>query len=204
MDRKLLLASNSPRRRELLTEAGFEFDIAAPTVTERLDAHLTLRELTLCNALRKGVSVAEQHPEEVVLSADTLVGIGGEILGKPTDRSDATRMLGRLNGRVHQVCSAVFICCVAQQKTESFYEISHVRFHRLSTEAICRYLDKLNPLDKAGAYAAQDSGTEIIDKIEGSYSNVVGLPMERTTALLAAFGIKPKLRDSARRLINPY
>ena len=190
---RLLLASNSPRRRQLLVEAGFNFETATPKIAERFDPGLSLRELTVWNAVRKGISFARSHPEKVVLSADTLVGIDNRILGKPRDRRDAIAMLRRLNGRTHQVCSAVFICHLALGRSTSFCEISRVRFRRLNEAAIRRYIDRVNPLDKAGAYAAQESGSAIIDKITGSYTNVVGLPMEKTMpVLLAEFGIIPK------------
>jgi septum formation protein len=189
----LLLASNSPRRHELLAATGFEFETAAPVIVETLRADLTLRELTALNAIRKGVSVARTHPKKVVLGADTLVALEDEIIGKPKDLDDAARLLRRLSGRFHEVCSAVFICHLAKARSTSFYEISRVRFRWLSGKEIDRYLAKIDPLDKAGAYAAQGYGAQIIEKIEGSYTNVVGLPMEKTIAALAEFGIKPNI-----------
>ena len=164
----------------------------APKVAERFDPHLTLRELVSWNAVRKGIATSRIHPAKIVLAADTLVAIEGKILGKPRDRSEAFKMLRQLNGRVHEVCSAVFLCHLTAAKSLSFCELSHVHFRRLSESAIRRYLDKVNPLDKAGGYAAQESINEIITKIDGSFTNVVGLPMEKTIAALAEFGIKPK------------
>jgi septum formation protein len=190
----LLLASNSPRRRQLLAERGFDFRSVAPDVAERLDVDLTLRELTAFNAIRKGLNVARRHSGKVVLAADTLVALDAQIIGKPADVDEAIAILRRLSGRVHEVCSAVFVCHLAQARSISFDEISRVRFRRLSEKQIKRYIDKVEPLDKAGAYAAQGYGTDIIDKIEGSYTNVVGLPMEKTIAALAEFGIVPKIR----------
>jgi septum formation protein len=187
----LLLASNSPRRRELLGDAGFEFHIIAPDVAERFDVDLTLRELTAFNAIRKALCVARRRPAKVVLAADTLVALDNQIIGKPVDLNEARAILRRLSGRVHEVCSSVFICHLARARATSFDEISRVRFRRLGEKEIERYLDKVDPLDKAGAYAAQGYGTEIIAKIEGSYTNVVGLPMEKTTVALAEFGIAP-------------
>jgi septum formation protein len=188
----LLLASNSPRRRELLKEAGFDFEIFAPTVTERFDVDLTLRELTAFNAMRKAMAIARLRPENVVLSADTLVSIDDHILGKPKDKNEAVAMLQRLSGRAHKVCTSVFICSLAESKSTSFPDISRVRFRRLSRDGIDNYLSRVNPLDKAGAYAAQGFGSEIIEKIDGSFTNVVGLPMEKTIAALAEFGVVPK------------
>lgn len=185
-----MLASCSPRRAALLSEAGFEFESVTPRVAEKFDVDLTLRELTMWNAIRKGMSVAQAHPDTIVLAADTLVALDDEIIGKPADFEQAAQILRRLSGRTHEVCSAVFICHFAAARSTTFHEVSRVRFRRLSSATIENYLAKVNPLDKAGAYAAQDRGPETIAKIEGSFSNVVGLPMEKTIAALAEFGIR--------------
>ena len=188
----LVLASSSPRRAALLDEGGFEFEVASPGVAEKVSTTLTLRELTLWNAIRKGMSIAQARPDAVVLAADTLVALENRIIGKPADLSEATRILQRLSGRTHEVCSAVAIYLQTSSRSAVFHESSRVRFHSLSNSAIENYLAKVGPLDKAGAYAAQGSGAEIIAKIEGSFTNVVGLPMEKTVAALAKFGIRPK------------
>jgi len=185
---RLILASASPRRRELLTEAGYEFEVASPRVDEVSHSWLTIRELTIWNAARKADGIS---PDAVVLAADTLVTIDGEVLGKPVDLDEAVRMLGRLSGRSHEVWTGVRINDVARGRTRSFHEMSRVHFRKLDDRAIRRYLAKIDPLDKAGAYAAQGHGTEIIERIDGSYSNVVGLPMEQTSAALRGFGITP-------------
>jgi septum formation protein len=186
-----ILASQSPRRRDLLAAAGFEFETLSALVPEKDDVDLTLRELTTLNAVRKGLAVARRRPEAVVLAADTLVAIDGQVIGKPADLHDAARILQRLSGRTHEVCSTVFICKLASGRSTSFCEISRVRFRKLGRDKIDSYFAKVNPLDKAGAYAAQGIGTEIIEKIEGSFTNVVGLPMEHTVPVLASFGITP-------------
>ena len=192
MPASLLLASNSPRRRELLLEAGFSFETLGPQVEERFGVNLTLRELTALNAIRKAMLTARLRPKNIVLAADTLVSIDERILGKPKDGGEAVVMLERLSGRAHDVCTSVFICHLERAKSASFYEISRVYFRKLSRNRIDKYLARLNPLDKAGAYAAQGFGSEIIEKIDGSYTNVVGLPMEKTITALAEFGITPK------------
>jgi septum formation protein len=189
----LLLASNSPRRRELLRAAGFEFESISPEIAERFQVELTLREITALNATRKGLAVARAQPHRIVLAADTLVAIEGEVIGKPADLPEAAGMLRRLSGKVHEVCSAVFVCHLAEARSAIFHEFSQVRFRRLSDAAIKDYFTKIDPLDKAGAYAAQGHGAEIIQEIKGSYSNVVGLPMEKATAVLAEFGIHPAI-----------
>jgi septum formation protein len=188
---KLLLASNSPRRRDLLLEAGFEFEISAPDISESCEVHLTLRELTALNATRKALATARVHPNKIVLAADTLVAVDDHILGKPRDAGEAIAMLERLIGRGHEVCTSVFICHLARARSTSFSEISRVHFRQLTLSEAERYLAKVNPLDKAGAYAAQGFGSEIIEKIDGSFTNVVGLSMEKTIPALAEFGIRP-------------
>ena len=184
-----ILASGSPRRRQLLSEAGYEFEVLASPVDEVAHGWLTIRELTIWNAARKATRGAALSPDAVVLAADTLVAIDGEVLGKPADLEDAVRILQRLSGRAHEVWTAVRICHAARNRTESFHEMSRVYFRALDEGAIRNYLAKIDPLDKAGAYAAQGYGSEIIERIEGSYSNVVGLPMEKTARALRAFGI---------------
>jgi septum formation protein len=187
--RRLVLASASPRRRELLSAAGFEFEVIAPSVSEISSRGLTLRELTLCNATRKGVEATRRSPGAVILAADTLVAVRGRVIGKPADLQDAAATLRRLSGRAHEVCSAVFVC--EGTRICWFTEVSSVHFRRLNESAIRSYLAKINPLDKAGAYAAQGHGVEIIERIEGSFTNVIGLPMEKTSDALRYFGIEP-------------
>jgi septum formation protein len=193
---RLLLASDSPRRRQLLAAAGFEFDLIAPRVVERHDVDLTARELTTFNATRKGLAIARADRRNVVLAADTVVVLDGVILGKPKNLEQAAAMLRRLSGRGHDVCSAVFICDPRGRRSTSFHQVSRVYFRRLSESAIRAYVDKVDVLDKAGAYAAQEYAERIIERIDGSYTNVVGLPMEKTVAALARFGIRPKTQTS--------
>jgi septum formation protein len=187
-----VLASCSPRRAALLSEAGFEFETVSPRVAEKFHLDLTLRELTTWNAIRKGISVARAYPEKIVLAADTLVALEGKIIGKPADLNEAAQILRRLSGRTHDVCSAVFIYRFGTGRSATFHDFSRVSFRRLSAATIENYLAKVDPLDKAGAYAAQ-GGAEIIAKIDGSYTNVVGLPMEKVVSTLAQFGIRPKI-----------
>src|SRR6266496_3196384 len=197
-----VLVSGSPRRAALLSNAGFQFEIAPPRLAEKFDAALTIRELTQWNAIRKGMSVAQTRPDAVVLAADTLVALENEVICKPLDLDEATQMLRRLSGRTHEVCSAVLIYHQTSGRSAVFHETSRVRFYRLNRAMIKRYLAKVNPLDKAGAYAAHGTGAEIIAKIEGSFTNVVGLPMEKTIVTLAKFGMRPKKANKERRLPN--
>jgi septum formation protein len=187
---RFILASGSPRRRQLLEQAGYEFEVVAPAVAEILEKWFTVREATICNATRKALEVARKSPGAVVLGADTLVALDGEVIGKPANLAHAEKLLGRLSGRTHEVRTAVFICHLARGRAHSFQEISKVRFRKLDRAGIAGYLAKIDPLDKAGAYAAQGHGVEIIERIKGSYSNVVGLPMEATARVLRSFGIE--------------
>lgn len=186
-----ILASGSPRRHRLLREAGYDFEVVSLPVEEAAHDWLTIRELTTWNAARKAADVSKKFPDAVVLAADTLVTIEGEVLGKPADFEDAVAILRRLSGRAHEVWTAVQVCHAGQNKSESFQEMSRVHFRALDDAGIRAYLAKIDPLDKAGAYAAQGRGREIIERIDGSYTNVVGLPMEKTTEVLRSFGVKP-------------
>lgn len=190
-----ILASNSPRRRALLAEADYEFEVIVPAIRELALSHLSLRELTIANATRKAMAVARIHPGRVVLAADTLVAMEGEIIGKPRDLNHARMILRRLSGRTHDVCTAV--CIVSPGGRVSFAEISQVRFRKLTESAITKYFKVVNPIDKAGAYAAQGAGGSIIAAVKGSVTNVIGLPMERTKQALAQFDIRPPQGVSA-------
>jgi septum formation protein len=193
---RLILASASPRRHHLLSQAGFEFEVVEPGISESFSGGLTAREITCWNAVRKGSTVARAHPDAVVLAADTLVALEGEIIGKPSNRAAAVRILQRLSGRTHIVASGVFIGHLHSGRSASFSEVSRVVFKKLNERMIEDYLAKIDPLDKAGAYAAQGHGREIIARIVGSRSNVIGLPLEKTRAALARFAIRPRVEIS--------
>jgi septum formation protein len=185
---RLVLASGSPRRRELLRAAGFNFEVVLPAVAESDNRSLSMRELTTLNATRKANTVARTQADAVVLGADTLVALDGEVIGKPRNLEEAAAMLGRLSAREHQVCTSVHIRSAKERA--GFSVISHVRFHSLGEKQIRDYISRIGPLDKAGAYAAQGDGAEIIRNIRGSFTNVVGLPMDETIEILERyFGI---------------
>lgn len=189
---RFVLASASPRRQQLLSEAGLRFEVVVPSTAELASRALTIRELTTGNAALKAMAVARLHPENVVLGADTLVALDGVLIGKPANLGAAFRTLQRLSGREHTVCTSVCICALARRKKMSFQVVSQVRFRSLAPSEIRTYLARIDPLDKAGAYAAQGSGSEVIAKIRGSYTNVVGLPMGETLLALRQFGIQPR------------
>jgi septum formation protein len=184
----LVLASTSPRRFDLMTEAGLRFRVVPAEVEEFHDEAVPVAELTRQNAALKAEWVAALHPEAWVIGADTLVSIDGQALGKPADLAEAARMLARLAGRTHVVGTAVcLIHGVSGQKRE-FLERTEVTFKPLTPDEIRHYLTLINPLDKAGSYAAQEHGEMIIEQVVGAYSNVVGLPMERLLKELREIG----------------
>lgn len=189
---RLVLASGSPRRRDLLQEAGFAFDIARPSGEESESNALSSRELTTLNATRKALEILRTARDAVVLAADTLVSLDGAVIGKPLDLEDAIRIHQRLRGRTHQVCTGVVIYTERDRRRASFCVVSHVTFRVFDNAAIVRYLERIDPLDKAGAYAAQGDGAEIIESIHGSFTNVVGLPIEETIRALREFGVQPR------------
>jgi septum formation protein len=187
---RLILASRSPRRRALLEEAGYRVECDPEDVGELTAHDESPAHLALDNARRKSLAVAARRADDVVLGADTIVVLDGEIFGKPRDLDHAFAMLSRLAGRIHEVITGVCVVCRAQRARVEFSETTRVRFRALDAGAIRDYLARIEPLDKAGAYAAQDDGGRIIECVEGSFSNVVGLPMERTRATLdGQFGL---------------
>jgi septum formation protein len=184
--RPLVLASSSPRRVELMREAGYDFDILVPGVEEAHDESLTCEELTVENARRKAHAVARQRPDAIVIGADTLVYLDGVPITKPPDHAEAAAMLRRLSGRTHEVCTGVALVWDGGRKEKLFHVISHVTFRPLSDAVIHDYHSRIEPLDKAGGYAVQDESSMIIERVDGSWSNVKGLPMERLGEELAA------------------
>lgn len=187
----LVLASSSPRRLDLMREAGLEFEVMAAQVEEEHDDRAPLDILTRANAVLKASWVADHRPDQWVIGADTLVAIDGQALGKPADMEGARRMLAMLSGRTHEVVTAVCLIHKNLDRRHEFQEITRVTFLPLTGPRIDEYLTLINPLDKAGAYAAQEHGEKIIAGVEGSWSNVVGLPMERLMETLRNTGIAP-------------
>ena len=131
------------------------------------------------NALRKAEAVAQMNPQALVIGADTVIRFGGRTIGKPADLEDAKRILAMLSGRTHDVATGVCVRCVEADILVRFEEATHVTFRTLTPEIIDKYVQDVNVLDKAGAYAIQERGEDIIEKIDGSLTNVIGLPVER-------------------------
>lgn len=175
----LILASTSPRRAELLRHLQVEFQVVPSDATEVAHEYLSPLEICQLNAHRKARAVAKKIPDALVLGADTLVFLAGEILGKPRDLADARRMLKKLQGRTHQVVTGVSLIHLRAHRERIFAVSTDVLFRSLTDATITEYLAQVNPLDKAGAYAIQQCGEWIVSEISGSFSNVVGLPLER-------------------------
>jgi septum formation protein len=182
----VILASASPRRTKLLKEAGVDFVVMPGEASESQPEHLTPMEACLLNAYHKARAVAKKEPDALVIGADTEVCLGGKVFGKPSTREDAERMLAELEGKEHQVITGVCLLHLRRHKQRLFAEQTLVKFRSLGSDEIAAYLDKINPLDKAGAYAIQEHGDMIIEEIRGSFTNVVGLPVERLQVELNA------------------
>jgi septum formation protein len=174
----LILASASPRRAELLRDLGVEFTVLTSDTPEVAPEHLSPSETALINAYRKARAVAKQFPDRIVLGADTVVGLGNELFAKPADMADAERMLARLQGRTHLVVTGVCLLQLRPYRQRLFSVNTAVTFRKLHLKQVRRYLAAIHPFDKAGSYAIQEEGDSIVKNIAGSYTNVVGLPVE--------------------------
>jgi len=184
---RIILASASPRRRELFRLLGRPFRVLASAAPEYAPGHMTPLESCQLNAYRKARLVAKRFPDAVVVGADTEVCLGRKVFGKPASFIEACVMLRRLQGKVHQVITGVCLLHLRRHHQVSFAEMTHVKFHRLNRDQREGYLKRINPLDKAGAYAVQEHGHLIIEEIDGSFTNVVGLPVERLARELKTF-----------------
>jgi nucleoside triphosphate pyrophosphatase len=158
---------------------GVDFKVIPSSISEIYHDQLTAQELAQINAYRKARSIAKKWPQSLVLAADTLVCLDSRIFGKPASLEEAYRMLELLQGRAHSVITAVCLLCLRPHSQRVFTDTTQVKFRPLDAVAIRRYLNRVDPLDKAGAYALQEQGDAIVENIAGSYSNVVGLPIER-------------------------
>lgn len=183
----LILASASPRRADLLRLLKVEYEVLPSQVNEVAHEHLSPLEVCQLNAHRKARATAKKIPDRLVLGADTLVFLDNEILGKPRDLAEAQQMLLRLQGRTHQVVTGVSLIHLRSHRERLFAVSTDVLFHPLDPDQVNDYLTRINPLDKAGAYAVQEHGDKIISEISGSFSNVVGLPVEQLRTELVAW-----------------
>ncbi len=175
--RKIILASASPRRKELLETAGAEFEILVADVDETVPEGTLPEDAAVMTAEKKALAVAEKNADSIVIGADTIVVAGDKILGKPKDKADACEMLRMLSGVEHKVITGVCIACGSQKTT--FAQTSKVKFYDLTDAEIEAYVATNEPMDKAGAYGIQGKGCVLVEKIEGDYFNIVGLPVAR-------------------------
>jgi septum formation protein len=184
---RVVLASASPRRRELLNLIGIEHEVRPANIDETMRPRETPRRHVERLAREKASAIAKRDPDLITIGADTIVVINRKILGKPRDTDDAARMLGLLSGREHMVTTAVAVA--RGKKLRSAIEEVRVRFRRLRDDEIEAYIATGEPMDKAGAYGIQGYGATIVERIEGDYFSVMGLPIVRLIGLLRDVGV---------------
>lgn len=192
--RRLVLASQSPRRRLLLENQGLEFEVRPARVVETAREGEAPTAYAERLAVEKSEAIATADREALVLGSDTIVVIEGEVLGKPVDDREAAAMLRRLADRQHDVITAVALCCVAVGFSRVISECTRVHFRALSDDEIGEYVRGGEPRDKAGAYGIQAQGALLVDRIEGCYFNVMGLPLQRLRQLLWEFAAQGESR----------
>lgn len=177
----IILASQSPRRQQLLKAAGFDFQIVGPNVDETMNTSLPLDDQIQEVAMRKALEVQKHYPDAIILAADTVVVCQGKIFGKPTNEAQARHMLLQLSGQTHEVKTAVVIL---KNNPISFIDTSVVTFRKLTDYEIEQYIQSNEWIDKAGAYGIQGLAAEFVSKLDGSFENVMGLPIEKIKGLL--------------------
>lgn len=184
----LILASKSPRRRELLGRLGHPFEVRVFPAREFSDGELSAAELPARNAELKAHATAERFPDALVVGADTVIVLDGRIIGKPRDLDDARAILSALSGRAHDVVTGVALLCASKRFRRVWSETSTVRFKVLSPAIVDEYLRLVDVLDKAGAYAIQEHGELLVERLDGDADNVIGLPLGRLGAELRELG----------------
>lgn len=178
MNKKIILASRSPRRKELLSGVIHNFDIMADDSEEKIESGMAPEEVVMHLAMQKAANIAEKITEDaLVIGADTVVSIDGGIFGKPSDEDDAKRMLKTLSGRENFVCTGVAVVDTSSGRAVCDYERTGVVFRALTEREIAAYIKTGEPMDKAGAYGVQGVGALFVKEINGDYFNVVGLPL---------------------------
>jgi septum formation protein len=184
-ERKLILASRSPRRADILRRENMEFVVKIPPDVEGGEASSDPAQHVLSLSRRKAACIAEEVENAIVLGADTIVVLDGEILGKPQDRENAFSILKKLSGRTHRVYTGVTLVNKYNGKVVSDYDVTEVKFNQLDEEKIWAYIDTKEPMDKAGAYGIQGMGGFLVESIQGSLDNVIGLPTGKLKEMLA-------------------
>ena len=192
MEYHIILASNSPRRKELLAGLGLEFDVRVlQGINESYPSTLPIRDIAEYISQKKAAAYREQlTDDELVITADTIVVLGDEVMGKPADDRDASNMLHKLSGKTHQVITGVTL--TTKERQQSFSVLTDVMFKQLSDEEIDYYIAHYHPMDKAGAYGIQEwIGYIGVTGLKGSYFNVMGLPVQRIYEVLKTYGVSP-------------
>jgi len=182
--KKIILASASPRRQTFLRELGLEFTVDPASIDETPFPQEPAVDFVQRMATAKAEAIAGLHPKAFVIGADTIISFQGEILGKPKDASDALRILQRLQGTSHEVITALSLCCIKEKLSTTIVRTTRVTFGNFSKETLTAYIQSGEPMDKAGAYAIQGQGGFLVQEINGSCSNVIGLPMNDLVTLL--------------------
>lgn len=190
MKKKIVLASQSPRRKWLLEQIGLEFDIIPSNFDENIENQKFSKKLIESLAYQKAKEVADRNDDKVIIiAADTVVILGEKILGKPIDATDAKKMLQSLSNKTHKVITAIAIIDKYEDKTLINSTISKVKFKKLSDREIEDYIKTGEPMDKAGSYGIQAYGSLFVEKVEGCYNNIVGLPLNLLSEMLKSFGV---------------
>lgn len=179
----MILASGSPRRKEILKKNNVVFETYISQVDEKFSTHYTKEQIAMQLALKKALDAEKQYNKGIIIAADTIVYMD-EVLGKPNDKRHAVYMLNKLNGKMHEVITGVCVLRVKSIERVVFYDTTQVFFKQLNHDEINQYIDSGETWDKAGAYAIQGKGGELVDHIKGDYYNVMGLPFNKLKLVL--------------------
>lgn len=187
--RQLILASQSPRRKELLGRMGLDFEVVPSEFDERLDDSRSPQDVAMELALGKAREVADKYPEAIVIGADTIVYYSGRQLGKPTDEADAVAMLSALSGHSHEVCTGVTVLCRAARIENVAVDTAHVRMRKVAQSEIEAYVAAGEPMDKAGGYGIQAGGKFLVESVDGNVDTIIGLPTKLLADMLHEIGV---------------
>ncbi len=184
---KIILASASPRRKELLKKIVNNFKIIPSQIDENIPPEYSIVNAAIHIAREKALDISARYPDAIVIGADTVVALDEVMMGKPADLENAKKMLEALSGKTHQVVTGIAIFCADMDLRLVGYDFSEVTFRKLTREQIENYVNKKQPLDKAGSYGIQEIGHEFVEHLEGSYENVMGLPVDLVADMLGYF-----------------
>ena len=187
--KKIILASGSPRRKQILEQVGLKFTIEVSDYEEKPISGVKPYEFVETLSLEKAKAVAKNHNDAIIIAADTIVFLNNQILGKPKTKEDARGMLKKLSGNTHSVFTGFTIIDTVNKRTITNHVETKIRFKNLSEEEILAYIETKEPMDKAGSYGVQDRGALFVEHIEGDYSSVMGLPILKIFEILKEFGI---------------